>query len=120
MFYPVSSQLYPSHTVPRNEPIVHPLAAMRANIMPTLQQTIYGLAPVENVGKSNRYEESGTQSKISHPRLAPSSISSEEYLKARFTFSPLYNHNMAATRDARTSNIHEEAPRFKDQIDLLA
>ena len=119
MFYPVSSQLYPSHTVPKNEPIAQPLAAMRANIMPTLQQTIYGLAPVENVGKSI-VRRKRAQSKISHPRLAPSSISSEEYLKARFTFSPLYNHNMAATRDARTSNIHEEAPRFKDQIDLLA
>ena len=119
MFYPVSSQLYPSHTVPKNEPIAQPLAAMRANIMPTLQQTIYGLAPVENVGKSNRYEESGLNRNIS-PEVGPASISSEEYLEARFTFSPLYNHNMAATRDARTSIIHEEAPRFKDQIDLLA
>mgnify|MGYP003307297848 CR=1 FL=1 len=26
-----------------------------------------GEHPVENVGKSNRYEESGAQSKISHP-----------------------------------------------------
>ena len=118
MFYPVSSQLYPSHTVPRNEPIVQPLAAMRANIMPTLQQTIYGLAPVENVGKSNRYEESGFQSKISHPRLAPSSISSEEYLKARFSLAHfiiiIWRHAM------REHQIYMKRPRFKDQIDLLA
>ena len=120
MFYPVSSQLYASTAQPKNETIAQPLAAMRANIMPTLQQTIYGLSPVETTGGSHKHEANGLQNTISHPRFAPSAVSSEEYLVARAGMSPIFNQNMAATRDARTSNLHEEIPRFKDQIDLLA
>ena len=66
------------------------------------------------------YEENRPQITISHPRMAPSSISAEEFFLARSSFSPAYNHNMAATREARTSNIHEDTPRFKDQIDIIA
>jgi hypothetical protein len=120
MFYPVSSQLGAPNVQPKNETIAQPLAAMRANIMPTLQQTIYGLAPVETSSRSHKYQESRPQVTISHPRFAPSSISSEEFLVARSGMAPSYNQNMAATRDARTSNIHEDMPRFSDQIDVLA
>jgi hypothetical protein len=120
MFFPVSSQLGAPVTLPKSETIAQPLANMRANIMPTLQQTIYGLAPVEMTGSSHKYEENGSQNSISHPRYAPSSVSSEEFLVARVGMAPVYNHNMAATREARTSNFHEDMPRFRDQIDLLA
>ncbi len=120
MFYPVSSQLAAPVTQLKSETIAQPLAAMRANIMPTLQQTIYGLAPVEMTGSSHKYEENGAQNSISHPRYAPSSVSAEEFLVARAGMAPVYNQNMAATREARTSNLHEEMPRFRDQIDLLA
>lgn len=120
MFYPVSSQLYANHAQPKSENIAQPLKAMSANIMPSLQQTVYGVSPIENIGASNKYKEPPFQTSISHPRLAPSSISSEEFLLARYSFSPAYNNNMAATREARTSNIHEDMPRFKDQVDLLA
>ena len=120
MFYPVSSQLSPALPQQRNESVTQPLTSLRANIMPTLQQTIYGLAPLEEITRSNKYEENRPQTTISHPRFAPSSISSEQFLIARSGMSPGYIQNMAATRDARTSNMHEEMPRFRDQIDILA
>ena len=120
MIFPVSSQLGANVTQPKSESIAQPLAAMRANIMPTLQQTIYGLAPVENTSSSHKYEENGAHNSISHPRYAPSSVSAEEFLAARAGMGPVFNHNMAATREARTSNFHEDIPRFKDNIDLLA
>lgn len=120
MIYSLSSQLTTPVAQTKSETIAQPLAAMRANIMPTLQQTIYGLAPVEMTSNSHKYEENRMQNSISHPRYAPSSVSAEEFLLARASMSPVYNQNMAATREARTSNIHEETPRFKDQIDLLA
>ncbi len=120
MLHPALPQPNSYQSLTRNETMVQPSSAIRANTMPTLQQTIHGLAPVENVGQSNKYEENSLRTKIYHPRMAPSSISSEEFLVARFSFSPQYSHNMAATRDARTSNLHEETPRFRDQIDILA
>ena len=120
MFYPISSQLYPNVSSLRSEPIVQPLGNVSASTMPTLQQTIYGLAPVEESKQSNKFERNFNETKISHPRYAPSSISSEEYLLARYSFSPSFNHNMAATREARISNIHNDTPRFRDQVDLLA
>ena len=120
MFYPVSSQLGATNVPQKNETLVQPLASMRANIMPTLQQTIYGLAPVENSNRTHEYEHNRPQVTISHPRYAPSSVSAEEFLFARAGMSPGYNQNMVATRDARTSNLHEEMPRFNEQIDVLA
>jgi len=120
MFYPASSHLNAPLLQQKSETVAQPLATMSANFMPTLQQTIYGLAPLEKSSPSHRYEKNLPQTTISHPRLAPSSISSEEFLIARSGMSPGYNQNMSATREARTSNIHEEMPRFRDQIDILA
>ena len=110
MFYrfPHSYTLVLVHS--RSEPIVQPLGNVSANTMPTLQQTIYGLAPVKESKQSNKFERNFNETKISHPRYAPSSISSEEYLLARYSFSPSFNHNMAATREARMSNIHNDTP----------
>ena len=120
MFYPTSSQLAPQVNQIKNETLAQPLAQIRANNMPTLQQTIYGLAPVELTDSAHKFEKNQNQTIISHPRMAPSAITSEEFLIARSSLSPVYNHNMAETRNARISNLHEEMPRFKDQIDLLA
>lgn len=120
MFYPLSTQLTGPIGQIKTETMVQPLGQVRANSMPSLQQTVYGLEPLEPSNKSYKYEESRSQVTISHPRMAPSSISAEEFFLARASLSPAYNHNMAATRDARTSNIHEDTPRFRDQIDIIA
>ena len=120
MFYPLSTQLVSSTGHIKPESTVPTVGQLRASTMPSLQQTIYGLQPLEQSDKTNKYEGGRPHITISHPRAAPSSISAEEFLLARASLSPGYNHNMAATRDARTSNIHEDTPRFRDQIDIIA
>ena len=120
MFYPLSTQLAAPSSAIKNEGLAQPLSAMRANLMPTLQQTIYGLAPVETTSSARALNSSQPQVRISHPRLAPSAVSAEEFITARAGLSPAYIQDMAATRAARTSNMHDEMPRFRDQVDLLA
>ena len=120
MFYPLSTQLVSPISQANPEKMVEPLGKLRASIMPSHQQTIYGLEPLEQGFKYNKYEENRPQVTITNPRMAPSSISAEEFFLARASLSPAYNHNMASTRDALTSNIHDDTPRFKDQIDIVA
>ena len=74
MFYPLSTQLVGPTAQIKPDAVVQPLGHVRANTMPTLQQTIYGVEPLDEVKKSNRYEENRPQITISHPRMAPSSI----------------------------------------------
>ena len=91
-----------------------------ANIMPTYD------APMEALIKTNPVStilpETGrySMSNIYAPRSAPSSISSEAFLKSRANFSPEFIHNEAATRIARTSNFYAELPRFRADLDILA
>tara|TARA_B100000767_G_scaffold260282_1_gene270788 strand:+ start:913 stop:1278 length:366 start_codon:yes stop_codon:yes gene_type:complete len=59
-------------------------------------------------------------SRILAPRGAPSTVSSEKFLKSRFSFSPEFIHNEAATKSARISNFYSEAPRFSNDVDFLA
>ncbi len=79
MFYPLSTQLVGPTAQIKPDAVVQPLGHIRANTMPTLQQTIYGLEPLDEIKKSHRYEENRPQITISHPRMAPSSISAEEF-----------------------------------------
>lgn len=57
---------------------------------------------------------------IFNPRLAPSAITSEAAISARALLSPEYQHNILATRMSRISNLYADAPRFRNQIDILA
>ena len=59
-------------------------------------------------------------SHIQAPRGAPSTVSSEHFLKSRASLSPTYIHNESITRIARTSNLYAETPRFRNQVDILA
>jgi len=83
-------------------------------------------APIEEIVKANpsknivAEQARHTLSKIFAPRGAPSTISSEKFLKSRSSFSPEFIHNEAATRSARVSNFYSETPRFRNDIDLLA
>ena len=83
-------------------------------------------APIEEVTKTNQSKNVIAErsrhsfSKILAPRGAPSTVSSEKFLKARSSFSPEFIHNEAATRAARISNFYSEAPRFRNDIDFLA
>tara|TARA_B100001093_G_scaffold420025_1_gene411788 strand:+ start:664 stop:1029 length:366 start_codon:yes stop_codon:yes gene_type:complete len=95
--------------------------AFDANIVPSGRQTVLGLTSkpaTENLSRDfNRQPQPMI---ISHPRQAPSAVSSEQFLSARSLMAPVFQHNILATKMARISNLHAEAPRFRDQIDLLA
>jgi hypothetical protein len=91
-----------------------------ANIMPTFD--VEGVATAKISPTTRILPEMGRHSmaNIHAPRGAPSSISSESYLKSRASFSPEFIHNELNTRIARTSNLYADAPRFKNDVDLLA
>ena len=91
-----------------------------ANIMPTVD--IEGIATAKIDPTTRILPEIGRHSmtNIHAPRGAPSSISSESFLKSRASFSPEFIHNELNTRIARTSNLYAEAPRFRNDVDLLA
>ena len=95
--------------------------AFDANIVPSGRQTVLGLTSkpaTENLSRDfNRQPQPMI---IRHPRQAPSAISSEQFLSARSLMGPVFQHNILATKMARIPNLHAEAPRFRDQIDLLA
>ena len=55
-----------------------------------------------------------------NPRLAPSTVTAERALEARTLLGPQFQHNVMATRMARTSNLMADAPRFRNQLDILA
>jgi hypothetical protein len=57
---------------------------------------------------------------LRHPRQAPSAVSSEQFLSARSLLAPAFQHSVMATKIAHISNLHAEAPRFRDQVDILA
>ena len=57
---------------------------------------------------------------ITNPRLAPSTVTTEQAFQARNLLAPQFQHNMMATRIARTSNMYADAPRFRNQLDILA
>jgi len=57
---------------------------------------------------------------ITNPRLAPSTVTTEQAFQARNLLAPQFQHNIMATRMARISNMYAEAPRFRNQLDILA
>jgi hypothetical protein len=95
--------------------------AFNANIVPSGRQTMLGVTgkPASET-LSRDYTRQPQPMIISHPRQAPSAVSSEQFLAARSLMAPAFQHNIMATKMARISNLHAEAPRFRDQVDLLA
>ena len=94
-------------------------AAIGANAVPILRQTASGLLPTEATTAMHR-QLPHQQVMIASPRLAPSAVSAEQALQSRALLTPEFKQNMLATRILRTSNLHAETPRFRDQIDILA
>ena len=88
-----------------------------ANIVPSSRQTMLGVTGKPATETLSRdYTRQPQPMIISHPRQAPSAISSEQFLAARSLMAPAFQHNILATKMARISNLHAEAPRFRDQI----
>ncbi|MGC6496462.1 MAG: hypothetical protein ACON4I_00975 [Candidatus Puniceispirillaceae bacterium] len=94
-------------------------AAIGANAVPNLRQTANGLLPAESTKTMHR-QLPHQPAMIASPRLAPSAVSAEQALQSRALLTPEFKQNMMATRILRTSNLHAETPRFRNQLDILA
>ena len=94
-------------------------ASVGANSVPNQRQTANGLLPVTQLDKSGPYRPR-QQPMIASPRLAPSTISTEQALASRAQMAPEFIHNVMVTRMLRTSNIYSDMPRFRNQLDILA
>lgn len=91
-----------------------------ANLVPILGDAIAEISKI-NAGNSIIPEMARHSSaQILAKRGAPSSISSESFLKSRSLFSPEFIHNEAASRISRLSDSYREAPRFRSDVDMLA
>jgi hypothetical protein len=91
-----------------------------ASLMPAERQTIGYIEAAEPISRI-RSEHSGLPiSQIRSARQAPSTIVTEQYLQARAASGPVYIQNVSATRTERISNLYADAPRFRNQIDILA
>jgi hypothetical protein len=62
----------------------------------------------------------GFAGRIIHPGQAPSAIATENALVARSILAPVYVHDSAASKMARLSNQHRDAPRYGNLVNLLA
>lgn len=95
------------------------VASIGANSVPNQRQTANGVLPVTQLDRSGPYHPQ-RQPMIASPRLAPSTISTEEALASRVQMAPEFMHNVMATRMLRTSNMYADMPRFRNQLDILA
>ena len=91
-----------------------------ARVMPTLPQDTKTVSPSAQPYDLAREFHKRPLQQIYNPRQAPSAISSENFLAARALMSATFIHNIAMTKEARISNLYKDAPKFRDQIDILA
>jgi hypothetical protein len=94
-------------------------SAVSASLMPTERQTVNGVEVIHGTNKLASGYPKMPHAQIYHPRQAPSSISSENFLAARASFSPGFLHSMAQTNIARVSNLYRDIPQFKNELDIL-
>ena len=95
------------------------IASIGANSVPNQRQTANGLLPVTRMNQSGPYNPQ-QHPMIASPRLAPSTISTEQALASRAQMAPEFIHNVMVTRMLRTSNLYSDMPRFRNQLDILA
>jgi len=91
-----------------------------ARVMPTLPQGTKAVSPSAQPYDLAREFHKRPLQQVYNPRQAPSAISSENFLAARALMSATFVHNIAMTKEARISNLYKDAPKFRDQIDILA
>ena len=91
-----------------------------ATSMPSDRQTSFGTLRVEgNRGASGEYEQ-WKKSRIFNPKQANIAITTENFLKAKSGFEPIYMHNIAATKLALMSIMDKDRPRYSEQVNILA
>jgi hypothetical protein len=96
---------------------VTPVSA--ANFMPSNTSAGRQLSPLDSPNAMAR-DYPRQRPMLTNPRLAPSTVTTERALEARTLLAPQFQQNVMATRMARTSNLMADAPRFRNQLDILA
>ncbi|MDB0016270.1 hypothetical protein N9E28_01830 [Alphaproteobacteria bacterium] len=91
-----------------------------ARVMPTLPHGTKAVSPSAQPYDLAREFHKMPLQQVYNPHHAPSAISSENFLAARALMSATFVHNIAMTKEARISNLYKDAPKFRDQIDILA
>ena len=91
-----------------------------AKLMPVERQTSRYVEATEPLSRIFSEHSGLPVSQIRSNRQAPSTVVTEEYLRARAASSPVYIQNVSSTRTERISNSYADAPRFKNQIDIIA
>jgi len=118
--------LDPIQPLPNLAPLVVPQGfsasshAVTASSVPDIRQTMEGVTPVLAMDALTRADMGFRAITIYHPQLVPSAETTENALMARSLLMPLYIHDSAATRMARLSNLHRDAPRFGNAINICA
>ena len=90
-----------------------------ATIVPTAPQTTNGVDTIYPTARSTPDFSNMQHARIYSPRQAPSAVTSENFLAARASLSPGFVHNAAHSNIARISNMYRDAPRFRNEIDIL-
>ena len=91
-----------------------------ATYMPSHRQTAHGL---ENLAQSEKKRPEYSKTNlpfIRSRRGAPSAVTAENVLKSRASLEKSYMHNIAATKREYISNSHADAPKFRNQLDIMA
>ena len=91
-----------------------------ATSMPSNRQTSQGLVHAEYVPSTSGDYEKWKKSKIFHPKQSASAITAENFLKAKSDFTPVFMHNIGATKRALVSVMEEDKPRHSERVNLLA
>ena len=95
------------------------VSSTAANFMPSNTSSGRKLSPLDSPNAMAR-DYPRQRPSLVNPRLAPSTVTTERALEARSLLAPQFQHNVLATRMARTSNLIADAPRFRNQLDILA
>mgnify|MGYP001383343022 CR=1 FL=1 len=91
-----------------------------ATTMPSNRQTTQGIMHPEEPSNTSGDYAKWKKSKLFHPRQAFAAVTAENFLKAKADFSPVFMHNMGATKRALTSVMEVDKPRHSEQVNILA
>lgn len=72
-----------------------------------------------NLNPYNRENSEIIKKKLYSPKLSPSTVSTESYLKARSNKGPIFMHNEAMTKYYFISQIHISSSMQKNSIDFM-
>ena len=95
------------------------VATSSASLVPTLRQTVSGVEVIHPSSNLPQNYHSMPQARIYHPKQAPSAVTSENFLTARAALNPGFMQNIAQTNIARVSNLYQDIPEFKNDLDIL-